>query len=259
MEDTIRQLVEQVQTLAESVRALSADRDALSMQLAQLQAAQASSSQTITELQARVLHPPRAVRTQSAVDVRVLGKPELFHGSRDAYVDWSLVFKAYMNAMDSTYKEIFDKAEASTETLYNAMLDAHLRPLSAQLYYVLILVCRGGALTKGNNAGESEGAEAWRTFAAEWDPKIRTRYVGSLMHILSHSFSGDISASIEEFERKVHAYEQQSIKTVGDDIKCGITNKGMEDDQIQKHLVKNSDRQDTWPKMRDEIRDMLRT
>ena len=33
----------------------------------------------------------------------------------------------------------------------------------------------------------------------------------------------------------------------------------MEDEQIQKHLVKNSDRLETWPKMFDEIRDMLRT
>ena len=91
------------------------------------------------------------------------------------------------------------------------------------------MICRGGALTKVNNAGESEGAEAWRSFAAEWDPKIRARYVGSLMHVLSLIFSGDISAAIEEFERKVRAYEQQSSKTGDDDIKCGITIKGMED------------------------------
>ena len=96
-----------------------------------------------------------------------------------------------MNAMDATYKELFDKVDASLEPLYTAVIDPHLRPLSAQLYYVMIMVCRGGALTKVNNAGESEGAEAWRSFAAEWDPKIRTRYVGSLMHVLSHSFSGD--------------------------------------------------------------------
>ena len=65
--------------------------------------------------------------------------------------------------------------------------------------------------------------------------------------------------AIEEFERKVPAYEQQSSKTVDDAITCGITIKGMEDEQIQKHLAKNSDRLETWPKMRDEIRDMLRT
>ena len=153
MKETIRQFVEQVQTLTASVQQLSTDRDALIAQLTASQAAQASSSQTITELQARVSQPSVAARAHGAVDTRVLGKPDLFHGNRDAYVDWSLVFKAYMNAMDPMYKEIFDKAEASMEPLLNALFDPHLKPLSAQLYYVMIMVCRGGALTKVNNAG----------------------------------------------------------------------------------------------------------
>ena len=140
MEDAIRQLVEQVQTLTESVRQLSTDRETLHAQLAASQAAQASSGQTITELQTRVSQPSVAVRAQGAVDTRVLGKPDLFYGQRDAYVDWSFVFKAHMNAMDAIYKEIFNRAEASVEPLYNAVLDTHLRPLPAQLYYVMIMV-----------------------------------------------------------------------------------------------------------------------
>eukprot|EP00973_Karenia_brevis_P037591 5187469-Karenia_brevis.AAC.1 len=79
------------------------------------------------------------------------------------------------------------------------------------------------------------------------------------MQVISHTFSGDIISAIEEFERKIRAYEQQSGKEVDDDIKCGITIKGMEDEQIQKHLIKNSDRLSTWPQMRDEICDILRT
>ena len=81
----------------------------------------------------------------------------------------------------------------------------------------------GAALDKCHNVGVNEGFEAWRQIVMEWEPKLRTRYVGLLMNVLEYRFRDDIPTKLAAFERTVHDYENQSTKTVDDDIKIGVT------------------------------------
>ena len=93
----------------------------------------------------------------------------------------------------------------------------------------------GTALDKCHNAGVNEGFEAWRQFVMEWEPKLRTRFVGLLMNVLSYRFKDDIPNKFAAVERLVHDYENQSTMTVDEDIKMGVTMLG-----IKEHLIRNS-------------------
>ena len=74
----------------------------------------------------------------------------------------------------------------------------------------------------------------------EWEPKLRTRYVGLLMNVLGYRFRDDIPTKLAAFERTVHNYENQSTKTIDDDVKTGVTMLGMEDMRVKEHLIRNS-------------------
>eukprot|EP00959_Pyramimonas_sp_CCMP1952_P068838 1436668-Pyramimonas_sp.AAC.1 len=74
----------------------------------------------------------------------------------------------------------------ATEPLKNATMEPDEARLSTQLYYILVLTTSGPALTKCHNAGVNEGFEAWRQFVLEWEPRLRTRFVGLLMQLMSY-------------------------------------------------------------------------
>ena len=74
-----------------------------------------------------------------------------------------------------------------------------------------------------------------------------------------YRFRDDIPTKLAAFERTVHDYENQSTKTVDDDIKIGVTMLGMEDMRVKEHLIRNSVRITSWNQMREEILEIMRT
>ena len=70
------------------------------------------------------------------------------------------------------------------------------------------MLCRERALDKLNSSGENEGLEACRQFYLEYNPRLKTRYVGLLLEILRYKFEDDLVPCIEAFERKVREYEK---------------------------------------------------
>ena len=94
--------------------------------------------------------------------------------------------------------------------------------------------------------GVNEGFEAWRQFVMECEPKLRTRYVGLLMNVLGCRFRDNIPTSWRRSRETVHDYENQSTKTVDDDVKIGVTMLGMEDMRVKEHLIRNSVRITSW-------------
>ena len=125
--------------------------------------------------------------------------------------------------MDQRYHEELTRTEASSTLRHNATLNSDESALNTQMYYILVMTLAGAALDKCHNAGVNEGPEAWRQFVMEWEPKLRTRFVGLLMNVLSYQFKDDIQNKLAVFERTVHDHESQSTKTVDDDIKIGVT------------------------------------
>ena len=171
--------------------------------------------------------------------VDTLGKPDEFDGDPMKYADLSFKLRSYLGAVDQRYKHELTTTEAPSTPRLNANLDS--------------------ALDKCHNAGVNEGFEAWRQFVMEWEPKFRTRYVGLLMNVLGYRFRDDIPTNLAAFERTVHDYENQSTKTVDDEIKMGVTMLGIEDMRVQEHLIRNSVRITSWSQMREEILEITRT
>ena len=127
------------------------------------------------------------------------------------------------------------------------------------MYCILVMTTAGAALDKCQNVGVNEGFEAWEQFVMEWEPILRTRYVGLLMNVLEYRFRDDIPTKLAAFERTAHDCDNQSGKTVDDDIKIGVTMLGMEDMRVKEHLIRNSVRITSWTQMREDSRDHANT
>ena len=164
-----------------------------------------------------------------AVDTRVIGKTDQFDGDPMKYADWSFKLRSYFGAVEQRHQQELTTTEASSTPRLNATLDSEGSALSTQMHCILVMTTAGAALDMCHNAGVNEGFEAWRQFVMEWEPKLRTRYVGLLMNVLGYRFRDDIPTKLAAFEGTVHHFENQSTKSVEDDIKKGVTTLEMED------------------------------
>ena len=90
----------------------------------------------------------------------------------------------------------YDAAKAAAPIPNATILDDDDPAASAQLYWMMLMICKGAALNTVFLAGDSEGLEAWRQLTEKYEPKMRTRLAGQLMSILSFSLQGDTSERI---------------------------------------------------------------
>ena len=197
--------------------------------------------------------------TTSVVDTKLLGKPPSFDGAPEKWRDWSLVFKAYMGAVDERYGDAFRMIETAVEPVLNDRIDERWTGLSSQMYFILVMLVLGSALDKVHNAGSMQGFEGWRQLMLTYEPRLRTRYVGLLLKILSFRLGEDIAAGLSSFERLVREYETQSGKIVDSDLKIGVILLHLPDGHLRDHLMSNVTRMDTWEKAREEIMEIART
>ena len=258
MEQALQQQQEQVAAISAELQKLLQERQ---QEQADRQQEKQMLLQRIEELSSAAATPVGAPPQFLAGSGKELGKPDMFHGERDKYADWSFVMKAYMMSADGRYQDIFTHVEASEVALPNAVLSAAERDLSTKLYFALVMLCRDKAQDKMSKIPHGKGFEAWawRQFTLDYDPKIKTRRVGLLMNILTTKFSGDLSQAIDKFETMTREYEQHSKKTLDDELKAGLAVVNMQDEEIQRHLIRNSHRLDTWDRMRDELLELTRT
>jgi hypothetical protein len=145
------------------------------------------------------------------------------------------------------------KAEIDVSPTLIATAPPEMENLSRQLYYMLIMLCRGAALDMVVNAGQGEGLEAWRLLVQRFEPKASTRFVGQLLNLLSYDMSGEIVQKIEAFERESANYERGSGEVIVDGMKIGVTLRNLEEGPLKQHMLLNADRFKTWIDFRNEI------
>ena len=150
---------------------------------------------------------PAAHRT-GIVDTRVLGKPDHFSGQN--WRDWSTVFRAYTAATDPRLGQAMASAEVMDTPCLNVSLSTEQAALSTHLYYMLIMLCKEGALTRVVNAGPNEGLEAWRLTKQHHEPFSQTRSAGLLQELLNYDFHGDITSRLQAFDRDCNRYTTSS-------------------------------------------------
>ena len=113
------------------------------------------------------------------MDTRLLAKPGDFSGAQEAWRDWSPVFKGYAGAAVARLQKHAAKAAAPIPNA--TILEDDDRAASAQLHWMMLMICKGAALNTVFLAGDSEGPEAWRQLTEKYEPKMRTRCAGQLM------------------------------------------------------------------------------
>ena len=83
------------------------------------------------------------------------------------------------------------------------------------------MICKGAALNTVFLAEDNEGLEAWRQLTEKYEPKMRTRFAGQLMSILSFSLQGHTTERITAWESEIATYERDINKVLDDEIKIG--------------------------------------
>ena len=161
--------------------------DGLTRQNVDLQAELAQSRQQAASELAALRQEIRAPQSGSlttgvGVDTRLLGKPAEFSGAQDAWRDWSAVFQGYAGAAVPRLQKLMVQAAKAGTPIPNAtILEEDDRASSAQLYWMMLLICKGAALNIVFLAGVA-------TTDGKYEPKMRTRFAGQLMSIQSFSF-----------------------------------------------------------------------
>ena len=190
-----------------------------------------------------VLHCVGRRRREVGVDTQLLGKPGDSSNAQDAWRDWSTVFKGYVGAAVPHLQKLMDDVAKATEPTPNVtILEDDDRAASTQLCWMTLMICKGAALNTVSMAGDSEGLEAWRQLTEKYEPKMRTRFAGQLMSILSFSFQGDTTERITAWEREIATYERDSGKTVEDEINIGTVLLRLPESLLKTHLLMHVDK-----------------
>ena len=175
-------------------------------------------------------------------------------GCRTCGETGALCSKEYAGAAIPRLQNLMGSAAKATEPTPNAtMREEDDRAASAQLYWMMLMICNGAALNIVFLAGDSEGLEAWRQLTEKFEPKMRTRFAGQLMSILSFFLQGDTTGRVTAWEREIATYERDSGKTLDDEIKIGTIMLRLSESQLKTHLLMRVDKLMEWTDFRDEV------
>ena len=89
---------------------------------------------------------------------------------------------------------------------------------------------------------------------AENEPATAGRETSLLLEVLAQTLKGDARGSLDEFEVKIRRYERTCGEVLSDRVKIAVVQKGIEDDDLRRHLLMHAARRSTCPLVREEIR-----
>ena len=78
-----------------------------------------------------------------------------------------------------------------------------------------------------------------------------------LLEVLAQTFKGDARGSLDKFEVKIRRYERTCEEVLSDHVKIAVVQKGIEDDDLRRHLLMHAARFSTNPLVREEIRSII--
>ena len=208
--------------------------------------------------------PPAAApgtSTREIVDNKLAAKPKSFSGKESEWAAWAFKWKAYVAALDARMGEALIEARTLTDDrVLNAALDADAAARSRQLYFALVLIVEGEALSVIKPAGNGEGFYAWKLLLDRYESDRPGRSAGMLLSLLSFVFNASaMEASIGDFDYAVQRYEEQTRERVADSLKVAILQKNCVDNELKNHLVLNAGRIRTWVEAKAEVKIVLLT
>ena len=141
--------------------------------------------------------------------------------------------------------------------IMNSVLPVGDQQASTQLYYMLVLLLEGSAQRLLEHAGDGEGLLSWHRLVTEYEPTTVGRETSLLLEVLAQTFKGDVRGSLDEFEVKIRTYERSCREVLSDRVKIAVVQKGLEDDDLRRHLLMHAARLPTYPHVREELRSIM--
>jgi len=157
--------------------------------------------------------PPHARDSERLIDTRLMQKPSTFAGDRASWSDWSFTVKAYVGAVSSRMRFLMQAAQGEENTV-GLPEDPEDQRANNQLYFVLAMLVKDMAMKRVRSAPEGHGAEAWRLLCEEYEPRRPKRFQVMLSSILRPVLKDPLGSSLDDFERQVKQYQDQSGKEV---------------------------------------------
>ena len=117
------------------------------------------------------------------IDTRFVKQPAAFDGDGTKWADWALTFRAYASAASNRTVVWMEHAQGEIEPL-DLPTSPSDRQVNAQLYCVLAMLVKDGALKKARNAPVGHGSEIWRLLCDEYEQRQRRRFHALLSAIL---------------------------------------------------------------------------
>ena len=145
------------------------------------------------------------------------------------------------------------RSERSTGPMLNATFTPAEASCSTQLHNMLVMLCKGTALTRVVNAGAQEGLDAWRFLVLHHEPTSLTRSAGLLQELLNFSFAGETAARMAQFDRDIDRNQKANGETFPESIRVGVALRMLLDGRLKQHLVLDSARLTTWETLKAEI------
>ena len=142
-----------------------------------LQHQQQQSTTTAQQAQRRAAAAQAIGVGASAVnDSRHLDKPVPFDGRETSRRPFKFQIVAFCGAIDSRLKDLLVVDETrDVAAMRDVHMDPNTRAHSAQLHYMLIMVCQESAQKLLEHAGDTEGEVAWRRLLDEYEPTTAGR------------------------------------------------------------------------------------
>ena len=224
-----------------------------------LQALQQQLHQSVTTAQQaqRRAAAAEAAGASAVVDTRLLSKPRHSTvvkraGGRSSSSSWLTAEPSTVASRTCWFLgETWDVA-----AMWNIHMDPDARALSAQLHYMLIMVCQEGAQMLLEHAGDTEGGVAWRRLLDEF-ARTAGRQCALLQELLHYGFPGEPRTALDKFEVLLRRYSALSGEDVSESLKVALVQKGITDDALKTHLVWHASRLSTFQLVREEVRSVL--
>ena len=122
---------------------------------------------------------------------------------------------------------------------------------------VRVWLLEGSAQRLLEHAGDGEGLLSWRRLVPGYELATAGGETSLLLEVLAQTFKGDVRASLDEFDVKIQRYERTCGDFLSDRVAIAVVLKGIEDDDLRRHLLMHAARLSTHPLVREEMRSII--
>ena len=206
--------------------------------------------------------------TSSLIDVKGLGRPKEFTGREEDFQRWSKKTEASFAGVIKESEMMLEWAAEQTTEITTTAIDLEFLPTDAnedrgvrnlefvlqQMHSTLIALTSYEANDNVANSRKNP-LEAWRRLQKRCDPTTEGRKRNLLRTIMSPGRRSllELQAGIERWESYVSRYEKNMKDKLGHEIKKIAGLEALVAEELEKHLILNSNRLRTFEDARLEI------